>query len=98
MKTLIGESNFEQAFGILTDLSNYDAIRDKFGYKLVVELAYCIVCKYQDYSSAKKMLEEIPEEEEAKLDEFDKDLLAKTRAELEANKDKIKEEPEAAEP
>ncbi|TNV78466.1 hypothetical protein FGO68_gene3772 [Halteria grandinella] len=97
IKTLIEADNLEQAFGILTDLSNYDSIRDKFGFKLVVEIAYCVAFKFKDYTSAHKMLAELHDEELATLDEFDKGLLDKIRAELELNKDKIKpEEPQAA--
>jgi hypothetical protein len=94
---LLGGDDLANAFEILIDLYQYDALRIKYEPVLLTGMAYCMTFIHKDYARATEMINLIPEGTLKDLNDFYRGLYDKVKKELEANPLAPSGEPEGKE-
>ena len=79
---LLKGEDMKTAFEVFIDLYQYDALREKFEPTLITGLTYCLTFLHKDYVRATEMIDMITEDQQQTLNDFYKDIFAKTKAEL----------------
>lgn len=83
---LLKAKDYETALGVLGDLIQYDAVREKYEFQLMAGIAYCLVFKFKDYPRADQMLQMITPENRKNIPEYYQGLITQTEQEIAANK------------
>lgn len=74
---LLKANDLETAMGVLADLYQYDAIREKFEPQILAGIAYCLTMKYQDYPRSAEMIKLLNPERKKSLSPFFQELVDK---------------------
>jgi hypothetical protein len=86
---LMKGEDLQTAFGVLIDMYQYDAIRERYEGTLLSGLSYCLTFLHKDYARAKEMVSMVTEDHKKGMNEFYSGLLEKTLKELEDKKDVV---------